>query len=170
MRGASRKSGRRGPDSKIGTLLSRVATYPSGARRRAGATRGRAIAIAGCRRPQRPRASIYAEDRDVSLCSRPLHDGRLALGVLEFSQVSALDGEHCSGYGANSGWHISIPIGWADTSKHTITVQEQRYLRGEDQTTGKPLADSDPNKIKWYVTVQYADGCWESSPYRLATL
>ena len=84
--------------------------------------------------------------------------------------ASGPDGEHCSGYGANSGWHISIPIGWADTSKHTITVQEQRYLRGEDQTTGKPLADSDANKIKWYVTVQYSDGCWEALPYRLATL
>ena len=84
--------------------------------------------------------------------------------------ASGPDGEHCSGYGATSGWHISIPIGWADTSKHTITVQEQRYLRGEDETTGKPLADSDANKIKWYVTVQYSDGCWEALPYRLATL
>ena len=83
---------------------------------------------------------------------------------------SGPDGEHCSGYGANSGWHISIPIGWADTSKHTITVQEQRYLRGEDEKTGDSLADSDANKIKWYVTVQYSDGCWEALPYRLATL
>ena len=45
-----------------------------------------------------------------------------------------------------------------------------RYLRGEDETTGKPLADSDTNKIKWYVMVQYEDGCWEANPYRLATL
>ena len=79
------------------------------------------------------------------------------------------DGEHCSGYGANSGWHISIPIGWADTSKHTITVQEQRYLRGEDEKTGTALPDADA-PIKWYVTVQYSDGCWEAQPYRLATL
>ena len=133
--------------------------------------------------PPRPPRLDYAEDHDGSPGSRPLHDGRLSLGVLEFSQVSALvcifhsqnspsgpDGEHCSGYGAKSGWHISIPIGWADTSKHTITVQEQRYLRGEDETTGKPLADSDANKIKWYVSVQYSDGCWEAQPYRLATL
>ena len=91
----------------------------------------------------------------------PIPEGKFASGP---------DSEHCSGYGANSGWHISIPIGWADTSKHTITVQEQRYLRGEDQKTGEPLADSDANKIKWYVTVQYEDGCWESQPYRLATL
>ena len=158
----------------MGTLLSRVATYPSGSLRRAGASGDRAIAAAVRDVPPRPRGAIYAEDREGSPGSCPLHDGRLSLGVLEFSQVSALlcisDGEHCSGYGAKSGWHISIPIGWADTSKHTITVQEQRYLRGEDETTGKPLADSDANKIKWYVTVQYSDGCWEASPYRLATL
>jgi hypothetical protein len=83
--------------------------------------------------------------------------------------ASGPDGEHCSGYGANSGWHISIPIGWADTSKHTITVQEQRYLRGEDEKTGTALPDADA-PIKWYVTVQYSDGCWEAQPYRLATL
>ena len=40
----------------------------------------------------------------------------------------------------------------------------------QDQKTGEPLADTDANKIKWYVTVQYSDGCWEASPYRLATL
>ena len=34
--------------------------------------------------------AIYAEDREGSPGSCPLHDGRLSLGVLEFSQVSAL--------------------------------------------------------------------------------
>ena len=79
-----------GPEFKMGTLLSRVATYPPGALRRAGATGDRTIAIAVRDARRRSKGAIYAEDRDASLCSRPLHDGRLSLGVLEFSQVLAL--------------------------------------------------------------------------------
>ena len=75
---------------KMGTLLSRVVTYPSGALRRAGASSGRAIAIAGRDARRGRRGAIYAEDRDGSLKSRALDGGRLSLGVLEFSQVSAL--------------------------------------------------------------------------------
>ena len=74
----------------MGRLLSHVAMYPSGARRRAGASSGRGIAIAVRDEPPRPRASIYAGDRDASLRNCPLDDGRLSYGFLEFSQVSAL--------------------------------------------------------------------------------
>ena len=74
----------------MGTLLSRVATYPSGSLRRAGASGDRAIGIAVRDGRRGRQGAIYAEDRNGSLGSRPLHDGRLSLGVLEFSQVSAL--------------------------------------------------------------------------------
>ena len=70
--------------------LSDIATYPPGALRRAGASSGRAIAIAGRDARRGRRGAIYAEDRDGSLKSRALDGGRLSLGVLEFSQVSAL--------------------------------------------------------------------------------
>ena len=43
-------------NSKMGTLLSRIATYPSGALRRAGASGDRAIAIAGRDVPPRSRS------------------------------------------------------------------------------------------------------------------
>ena len=75
---------------KIKTLLSRVATYPSGALRRAGASSGRAIAIAVRDARRGRRGANYDEDRDVSLKSRALDGGRLSYGILEFSQVSAL--------------------------------------------------------------------------------
>ena len=76
--------------SKMGTLLSRVATYPPGARRRAGASGGRAIDIAAATGAATAEAQFTpktATDRSRAvLCttddSRP--------GVLEFSQVSAL--------------------------------------------------------------------------------
>ncbi len=74
----------------MGTLLCRIATYPSGALRRAGGTGGHTIDIAASGARRGRRGAIYAEDRDGSLSSRPLHDKRLPLVVLEFSQVSAL--------------------------------------------------------------------------------
>ena len=82
----------------MGRLLSRVATYPSGARRRAGASSGRAIAIAVGDVPPRPRGAICAEDRNhrseaVPLTaddsrSRDLGDCRLC------SQLSAFSHSH----------------------------------------------------------------------------
>ena len=54
-----------GPHSfKFLDPLSSIATYPSGARRRAGATGGRAIATAVSDVPPRPRGAICAEDRN----------------------------------------------------------------------------------------------------------
>ena len=71
--------------------LSGVATYPSGARRRAGASGDRAIAIAGCDGRRGRRSSIYAQDRDGSLKSRALDGGRLSYGrVGIFSSFSSL--------------------------------------------------------------------------------
>ena len=58
--------------------LSDIVTYPSGARRRAGARGDRAIAIAG-RDARRGRwNAIYAEGRDAPLWSRALDGGRLS--------------------------------------------------------------------------------------------
>ena len=74
----------------MGTLLSRIATGPSGAQRRAGASGDRAIATAVRDERRGRRGAIYAEDSDVSLGSRALDGGRLSFGILEFSQVSAL--------------------------------------------------------------------------------
>ena len=45
--------------------LSGIATYPSGARRRAGASGDRAIAIAGRDARRGRRGAIFAEDRDA---------------------------------------------------------------------------------------------------------
>ena len=63
---------------KIKTLLSHVAMYPSGARRRAGATEGRAIVIAGRDARCGRRGAIYAEDRDAPPGSRALDGGRVS--------------------------------------------------------------------------------------------
>ena len=79
-----------GPDSefKIAILLPRGATYPSGARRRAVSSGGRAIAIAVRDGRRGRRGAIYAGDRDISLGSRALDGGRLScegfrhLGIL----------------------------------------------------------------------------------------
>ena len=80
-----------GPDSefKIATLLLRVATYPSGARRRAGASGDRAIVIAGCDARGGRRVSIYAEDRDGLLGSRALDGERLSYEGLCYLQIGS---------------------------------------------------------------------------------
>ena len=58
--------------------LSDIAKYPSGALRRAGASSGRAFAIAARDARRGRRGSICAEDRDSSLKSRALDGGRLS--------------------------------------------------------------------------------------------
>ena len=64
-RGLSQKVDVVGPDSVFKMkLLSRVATYPSGALKRAGASGDRAIATAVRDVPPRPPRRDYAEDRD----------------------------------------------------------------------------------------------------------
>jgi hypothetical protein len=78
-RGLSQKVDVVGPDSVFKMkLLSRVATYPSGALRRAGASGGRAIVIAVRDAPPRSPRQFYAEDRDAPLGSRALDGGRVS--------------------------------------------------------------------------------------------
>ena len=69
-----------GPEFKIAILLQNIATDPLGAKRRAGASSGRAIAIAVRDGRRGRRGAIYAEDRDGSLGSRELDGGRLSSG------------------------------------------------------------------------------------------
>ena len=84
---------------KIKTLLSHVAMYPSGARRRAGASSGRAIAIAVRDARRGRQGAIYAEDRNAPLRSRALDGGRLSfegfrhLGIL-LSAFSIFQSSH----------------------------------------------------------------------------
>ena len=67
--------------------LSGIATYPSGARRRAGASGDRAIAIAGRDARRGRRGAIYAGDRDFLLESRALDGGRLSCGRFADPQI-----------------------------------------------------------------------------------
>ncbi len=84
---ASRKSTPDQSEFKMGTLLSRVATYPSGALRRAEASGDRAIAIAVRDARRGRRASICAEDRDGLLGSVPLTADNPRQGVLRDLQI-----------------------------------------------------------------------------------
>ena len=91
----SRKSRHVGDlSSKMGTLLSRIATYPPGALRRAGASGDRAIAIAGRDVPPRPPRRFHAEARDAPLRSRVFDDVTLSCGRFGLANLSAC----CSGF------------------------------------------------------------------------
>ena len=62
----SRKDDMSGSDSKLGTLLSRVATYPPGARRRAGASGDRAIVTAVRDGPPRSQTILRRRQRRIA--------------------------------------------------------------------------------------------------------